>query len=219
MSECSICLDELKHNTLIQPCTHSNLHTFHLECIQSLVKNNFNNCPICKSLLKNEYLNKSNIISPENHPRNHYFWKSFQYSFDEETDIYYELHTDNLSEDEELKLYKTYDQLSKKVPSSDFDLHMYFRSSIFRRLLMIKTKESLKRLTELSKNIAYYPHDLDIVLSYRKGYTDIAINLINNQRYNPLYSDHTMMTLELNDNPEVYQKYLKKYNMCCKYYQ
>ena len=219
MTECSICLDELKHSTLIQPCSHSNLHTFHLECIQSLIKNNFNRCPICKSPLKKEYLNNSSTISPENHPRNHTFWKSFEYSFDEETTIFYELLLHFEGEIDESKLYKTYDELIKKVPSSDFDLHMYFRSSIFRKLLMIKTKESLKRLTELSKNIAYYPHDLDIVLSTRKGYTDIAINLINNQRYNPLYSDHTMMTLELNDNPDVYHSYIKKYKLCSSFYQ
>lgn len=219
MSECSICLDELKYNTIVQPCTYSELHTFHLECIHSLVKNNFNNCPICKSNLKEEYLQNFSLILSDNHPRNHILWKNFQYSFDEETDIYYELSLHFNGEVDESKIYKTYDALSKKVPSSDFDLHMYFRSSIFRRLLMINTKESLKRLNELSKNIAYYPHDLDIILCYRKGHTDIVINLINNQRYNPLYSDHTMMTLELNDDPDIYYQYLKKYQMCSKFYQ
>jgi hypothetical protein len=83
---------------------------------------------------------------------------------------------------------------------------------------MLKTKDSLDRLKVLASNLAYYPHDLDIVFSARKGYTELAILLIKNKRYNPMYSDHTMMTLELKDEEEIYSEYLKKYRICSRYY-
>mgnify|MGYP003348168242 CR=1 FL=1 len=41
MTECSVCLDEINELKAIHGCKQSELHTFHLECIQSLVENNF----------------------------------------------------------------------------------------------------------------------------------------------------------------------------------
>ncbi len=214
MSECSVCLDEIKELKVIHGCKQSELHTFHLECIQSLVENNFKHCPMCKAELKEEYLIVNNeetksILRLENHPQNHPLWRSFLYSYDEESTIFYEL-CDNI--------YTTYDALIKKVPHSEFSLVEYHRCSIFRKLLIMKTKDSLDRLKVLASNIAYYPHDLDIILCTRKGYTDLAISLIKNKRYNPVYSNHTMMVLELQDEPEVYHFYTQRYRKCIEYY-
>ena len=214
MTECSICLDDIKELKVIHGCKQSELHTFHLECIQSLVKNNFKNCPMCKSELKNEYLNVNEdeekaINRLQNHPQKHSFWRSFLYSYDEEATVYYEL-CENI--------FTTYDALIKKVPRSEFSLVEHHRCSIFKKLLIMKTKESLERLKALASNLAYYPHDLDIVLSTRKGYPDLAISLINNRRYNPLYSNHTMMVLELEEDADVYYTYMKKHRDCSTYY-
>jgi len=136
----------------------------------------------------------------KSHPQKNRYWRSFIYTPEEERDIFHEI-CDGI--------YTKYDELDNKIPNSDFSLVEYHRCSIFRRLLISK---QLDRLNKLAKNIAYYPHDLDIIQSLRKGEYKISIILINNRRYNPLFSDHNMMTLELKDDLDVYDLYMKKYN-------
>ena len=203
---CSICLDYIKddnQNLIVKPCSYSDIHCFHAKCIDILVSSGLplsDKCPLCKHTLKNEFLKsekKSDTKGETNntHPTNHYIWKSFAFSTVEENAIIEQLNNNN---------FNLYDELRnrKKVPTSRFDYSDYRDNSIFKQLI---DKKDIQRLFSLSTDIAYYPHDLDIIYSAYYGYTEIAKNLLNNQRFNILYSNNTMLYIELEKYPEVFQ--------------
>ncbi len=201
---CSLCLDELSDkNDIVKPCSYSELHYYHKECINKLKNCGFSiseKCPLCKNMLKKEYLSQSDII---NHPSLHPLWASFAFSMEEENEILSCIKNNN---------YTKFDELRKRsrVPSSKFNYSNYLENSIFKQLLV---KHELERLTDLSNDIAYYPNDLDIVYSVYNNQNQIAINLINNQRFNPKFSDRTMLYIELKDYPEVFNVLTEKMNM------
>ena len=204
---CSLCLDELNSlDTITNACSYSDKHCFHKECIEKLVNSNLelrDKCPLCKNSLKNEYLPSFSAYTQfkNNHPTEHPFWRSFQFDRESESKVLEDI---SLSND-----FTLFDELrnSKKVPSSEFNYSNYFQNSIFKQLI---AKNEITRLTSLSLDSAYYPNDLDIVYCVHKGYNQIALNLINNQRFNPKFSDRTMLYIELQHQPQILNLYLDK---------
>jgi hypothetical protein len=196
---CCICLDKIYENDdICRPCSYSELHCFHTRCIvQCRVFNSL--CPLCKSKLKNE----TNGV--DDHPSNHYFWKSFTITPEEESSILQQLSENNFTLFDEMRS-------KNRVPSSRFNYSTYFSGSIFKQLLD-KNEENgmMSRLKSLSKDISYYPHDLDIVLSCKKGLFKIAKNLINNPRYNYKFSDQYLLHFELSNYHDIFQYYKRKF--------
>ncbi len=65
---CAICLEELTPETIVHPCTQSESHCFHRDCITNWVKAGGIDCPICRSPLKSEFLpqTKKDEVEVEN---------------------------------------------------------------------------------------------------------------------------------------------------------